>query len=143
MAGTLRTGLVVVLLGVATLASTAALAQSVHPNRYGTTPPGAAGDQRNAYERQRQMVRESQTRRDQAVRRGERDRIGLAIEANRRRMEADRARTDRRRAEVPPEQAERLRHAFEARRQGYERQREQLERQRAEMESAPARTPPR
>ncbi|UNK57664.1 hypothetical protein MNQ95_00625 [Pseudoxanthomonas daejeonensis] len=113
-----------------------AQAQSVAPNRYGTPaiPPPSS-----TYERQRQVTEDTQRRQDDASRQAEQDRIGLAIDANRRKVEVDRARTDRRRAAAQnPVESERMRLDYEQRRQAYEREREELERQRAASEARPA-----
>ena len=111
-------------------------AQSVKPNRYSQPPPATTGtDARSNYERQRQTEEQARERQAQTVRRAERDRVALAIDANRQRLEADRARTERQRVGVDAAESERLRQAFEARRQGYEREREALERQRAQAET--------
>lgn len=117
-----------------------AQAQSVQPNRYGTPAPIPPAS--SAYDRQRQVTEETQRRQDEASRRAEQDRIGLAIDANRRKFEADRARTDRQRATArSPAESERMRLDYEQRRQAYEREREELERQRAEADSRPPAQP--
>jgi len=142
MAVTTRAGLAVLLLAATMLASAAALAQSVRPNRYGTGPATTGSDARSTYQRQRALADDAESNRAEAVRRAERDRIAVAIDSNRQRMQADRARTDRRRAHASPAEAERLRLDFEQRRLAYERQREDLERQRAEAESTRANPQP-
>ncbi|UWX03565.1 hypothetical protein H1235_11220 [Pseudoxanthomonas sp. NC8] len=84
----------------------AAHAQSVTPNRYGSPaiPPTS-----EAYGRQRQATEDTQRRQDDASREAEQDRIGLAIDANQRKLEADHARTERRRAATPnPAESERM-----------------------------------
>ena len=118
------------------LAAVPALAQSVQPNRYGTQPqPRLSTD--TPYQRQQQATEDARRQQQDAVRRGEQDRIGVAIDANRRRLEADRARTERQRAAASsPAESERLRQDYEMRRQAYEREREELERQRAQAPQA-------
>lgn len=127
-------------MAVALVLATAAQAQSVQPNRYGTPP--AIPPASTHYEQQRQAAEDAQRRQDDASRRVEQDRIGLAIDANRRKVEADRARTDRQRATArSPAESERMRLDYEQRRQAYEREREELERQRAEAGSRPPSQP--
>ncbi len=112
-----------------------AMAQSVAPNRYATPalPPPTS-----SYERQRQATEDVQRRQDDASRKAEQDRIGLAIDSNRRKLEVDRARTERDRAAARnPVESERMRLDYEQRRQAYEREREELERQRAASEARP------
>lgn len=118
------------------LAAMPALAQSVQPNRYGT-PPQPRPSTDTPYQRQQQATEDARRQQQDAVRRGEQDRIGVAIDANRRRLEADRARTERQRAAAAtPAESERLRQDYEMRRQAYEREREELERQRAQATQA-------
>jgi len=126
----------ILLAAMAMGACMAAHAQSVQPNRYGTPPPASSSD--SLYQRQQQANEDARRIQQEASRRAERDRVGVAIDANRQKMESDRARTERQRAAAAdPAESERLRQEYEQRRQAYEREREELERQRAQASPNP------